>query len=68
LADRGFTLKEDFGTLDCQLIIPAFTKGKTQLLPEEVETSRRMALIRIHIERVIGLLKNRFSILKGTNG
>ena len=67
LADRGFTLKEDFAVIcGCQLIIPAFTCGQSQLSAEDVETSRRMSTIRIHVECVIGLLKNRYTILQGT--
>ena len=49
-----------------QLIIPAFTKGKLQLGGHEVEASRKMSSVRIHVERVIGLLKNRCTILQGT--
>lgn len=64
LADRGFTLKDEFAAgAGVELIIPAFTKGKDQLTPKEVETTRQIASIRIHRERVIGLLKNRFNIL-----
>lgn len=67
LADRGFTLQDDFATLcSAELIIPAFTKGKSQLSAKEVETSRVMSAIRIHVERVIGLMKNRYTILQGT--
>ncbi|XP_033748592.1 uncharacterized protein LOC117333414 [Pecten maximus] len=67
LADRGFTLAEDFATkCSAELITPAFTKGKKQLPASEVETSRKISSVRIHIERVIGLMKNRFTILKGT--
>ena len=66
LADRGFTLQDDFATMcSAELIIPAFTKGKKQLEPSDVEGTREIANIRIHIERVIGLLKNRFKILCG---
>ncbi len=64
LADRGFTLKDEFTAgAGVELIIPAFTKGEDQLTPKEVETTRQIASIRIHIERVIGLLKDRFNIL-----
>ena len=59
LADRGFTMQEDFATVcSAELIIPAFSHGKFQLLAQEVETSRRMSSVRIHIERIIGLIKN----------
>ena len=67
LADRGFTLVEDFATMcSAELIIPSFTKGKKQLSAQDVEISRKISSVRIHIERVIGLIKKRFSILQGT--
>ena len=49
-----------------QLIIPSFTKGKKQLSAQDVEISRKIASVRIHIERIIGLIKNRYAILQGT--
>ena len=65
-ADRGFRLKDDFLTeCNAELVIPAFTKGHKQLPGRAVENSRAIASVRIHIERVIGLLKNRYTILKG---
>lgn len=66
LADRGFTMVEEFAAGSCsELLIPAFTTGKKQLSAKEVETSRKIASVRIHIERVIGLIRNRYTILKG---
>ena len=47
------------------MLIPAFTRGKSQLSAKEVEVSRKIASVRIHIERVIGLLKNRCTISQG---
>ena len=66
LADRGFTLEEDFA-VNCssELFIPAFTKGQKQLTAKEVETTRQIATVRIHVERIIGKIKNRFRILDG---
>ena len=66
LADRGFTMKDEFaGYLGVEPIVPAFCKGKAQFSSEEVQSSRNMSSVRIHVERVIGLLKNRFAILQG---
>ena len=48
-----------------KLIIPSFTRGKKQLSLEDVERSKQLSQVRIHVERVIGLLKNKFTILKG---
>ena len=63
LADRGFTLTEDFAVHGARLELPAFSRGKTQLTQCEVEKSKQLSMIRIHVERVIGLLKT-FTILK----
>ena len=66
LADLGFTLHDDFAAGSCtELITPAFTKNKTQLAGKELETSRVISLVYIHIEQVIGCMKNHYAILKG---
>ena len=66
LADRGFPLSEDIAVHGAVLKIPAFTHGKNQLTQEDVEKSKLLSKVRIHVESVIGLLKNRYTILKGT--
>ena len=65
LADRCFTLQDEFAAgCGVELIIPSFTKGKKHCASaKEVEVSRQIASVRIHIERVIGLIKNRYKIL-----
>ena len=64
LADRGFLIEEDLATFGATLAIPAFTKGKRQLSSLEVEQTRRLAQIRIHVERAMERKKN-FSIISG---
>lgn len=66
LADRGFLIKETLGVLQSKLVIPAFTKGKNQLHPLDIESTRHIAHVRIHVERIIGMIKNKFNIFKGT--
>ena len=45
-------------------MIPSFTRGRKQLIAEEIARTRKMANVCIHVEHVIGnLLKNRFGIL-----
>lgn len=56
MADRGFAITESIALQQAKLVIPAFTKGKTQLDPVDVELTRGIAHVRIHVERVIGLL------------
>ncbi len=66
MADRGFTIQESLIFHRAELAIPAFTKGKDQLDPVDVEGTRGIANVRIHVERVIGLLRRKYTILSGT--
>ena len=66
LADRDFNIHDDLALIGAQLEIPAFTRGKSQLSREEVEKSRRLARVRIHVERVIGQLRKKYKILQTT--
>lgn len=59
LADRGFTIQEQIWFKHADLNIPAFTKGKNQLDPYEIEKTRKIANVRIHVERVIGSLRQK---------
>ena len=64
IADRGFDICDDIAFYHGKLEIPSFTKGKKQLSQKEVEISQKIAKVRIHVERVIGLLKNKYTILQ----
>jgi len=66
LADRGFDVAEEVGLAQASLCIPAFTKGVSQLSPTEIEKTRKLANVRIHVERVIGATRQRYSILMAT--
>ena len=46
--------------------MPAFTKGKSQLSGVNVQQSRQIANVRIHVERVIGNIRQKFSLLSAT--
>ena len=62
LADRGFLIAHEVNARGAFLKMPSFTKGKKQLSAKEVDESRQLARVRIHVEMVIGRLKN-FRIL-----
>jgi len=66
MADRGFTICDSVGLKQAKLTIPAFTKRKSQLDPVDVERTRGIANVRIHVERVIGLLRRKYAILQST--
>lgn len=64
LADRGFDIADSVGMCCAQVNIPSFTKGKSQLSPIDIETTRKIANVRIHVERVIGLVRNKYTMLQ----
>ena len=63
LADRGFDIPDSVGLYCASLKIPAFTKGKPQLSPIEIESTRSIANVRIHVERVFGSVRQKFTML-----
>lgn len=64
MADRGFNISESVGLSCAELIIPTFTRGKTQLCPFDIHKTRDIASLRIHVERVIGNLRQKYNILR----
>jgi hypothetical protein len=63
MADRGFLIEDLLSENGVELNIPPFLKGKPQLSADEEITTREIARLRIHVERVIGCIKN-YRILK----
>ncbi len=57
MADRGFSFPEYFSAKGVQLLIPASTRGKTQLSGQEVSVSRHMSRIRIMWKELLAALK-----------
>ena len=66
LADRGFDIADSVGVMQGCLHIPAFTKGKNQLSALDVHETRKIANVRIHVQRVIGNVRQKYSILRST--
>ena len=66
MADRGFTISDSVVLKQAKLTIPAFTKRKSELDPVDVERTRGIANVGIHIERLIGLLHRKYAILQST--
>lgn len=50
LADRGFNIQDSVSIYCAKLHVPSGTKGEKQLSPEEVESTRKIANVRIHVE------------------
>ena len=60
LADRGFDIADSVGFYQATLKIPAFTHGKRQLSAHDIQETRKIANVRIHVERVIGLVRRKY--------
>ena len=46
--------------------LPPFTKGKKQLKKMDVDFAHQLSRVRIHVERVIGILRQKYAILEHT--
>ena len=64
MADRGFTI-DDLLDKSVELNIPPFLKDKGQFDSSEVASTRSIASVRIHVERVIGRVR-RYAILNSS--
>ena len=58
MADRGFEIQDELTLIGVRLNIPPFLRGKTQLSEEELVETRRIASVRIHVERAMERIKN----------
>lgn len=58
LADRGFTISDICNEIGCTVVIPPFLDGREQFTKDEVDLTRSIAAARIHVERIIGRMKN----------
>ena len=58
MADCGFDIEENLILRGIHLNIPPFLRGKQQFSQEELITTRRIASLRIHVERAMERIKN----------
>jgi len=57
MADKGFNVQDMFAAKDISINIPTFMTGKNRLSGMSVIRDRKIASKRVHIERIIGLVK-----------
>ena len=57
MADKGFDITYDVIICGLKLNIPPFVKSGMQMPKKHVLTTRRIASLRIHVERAIGHVK-----------
>ena len=58
MADCGFDIEDDLILKGVHLNIPPFLRGKQQFSENELIRTRRIASLRIHVERAIERIKN----------
>ena len=64
LADRGFNI-HDSVVLYCAVVkLAPFTRGKKQLSKADVDISCQLSHVCIDVERVIGLVRQKYTILQ----
>ena len=66
LADRSFDISDSVAYCGATLKLPAFTRGEDQLSAVDIERTRKIANVTIHVERVIGLIRRKYTILQST--
>lgn len=71
--NRGFTISDAVSVHCAWLEIPAFTRGKAQLIrgkvllaPCAIDAMSNLANVRIYVEHVIGLVRRKCRILKSS--
>ena len=58
IADHGFDIQDELAIRGVRLIILPFLKGKFKLSESELVETRRIASVRIHVERAMERIKN----------
>ena len=66
LAHRGFNIHDSASMYCAQVKLPPFTRGKKQLSKAQVDVSRQLSRVRIHVERIIGAVRQKYTILQST--
>lgn len=64
LADKDFDIAESVSLRQATLVLPALMGGRRQLSSDD-DSTRSMGIVHIHVERVMGLVQQRYKILEG---
>ena len=57
-ADKGFVVQDELTSVGAMLTLPHFMNGKKQFTIEESDQNKKIASLRIHVERYMERLKN----------
>ena len=64
MADKGFTIQDLLIIYGVHLNVPPFLQSKMQMAASNVFTTKKIARLRVHVERAIGRVKD-YRILQG---
>ena len=64
MADRGFDIHDSASMYCAKVTLPPFTKGKKQLSQQEVDVAWQLSRVHIHVERVRGVVRQKYTILQ----
>ena len=67
MADKGFLIEEELILHGARLAIPPGKRGQSQMTRKDVLATKRIANLRIHVERAIKQIKE-FNILQNAQG
>jgi len=57
MADKGFQIQDLLAPLGVRLNVPPFLSGSSQMPESDVIQTRKIAHLRVHVERAIGRVK-----------
>jgi len=57
MADKGFDIQHLLSRLGVRLNIPPFRQGDQQFTPDDIMKTKKIAAVRIHVERAINRMK-----------
>lgn len=58
IADKGFVIQDELASGGAKLTLPHFMNGKKQFTKEASDHNKKIATLRIHVERYMERLKN----------
>jgi len=64
MADKGFTIQDMLVPYGVRLNVPPFLQSNTQMAANDVFATKKIARLRVHVERAIGRVKD-YRILQG---
>ena len=64
MADKGFDIQHFLSELGVRLNIPPFRRGEQQFTPDDIMATKKIAAVRIHVERAINRMKQ-YALVRG---